>query len=265
MANQMTNPGLGAIFVHDARRAVETFLKCGQDTINIEPEELPTAIGYRGAIRKISQFRRFNDKQENARSISTAVRTTHVDKRKTTTQYQKLVALRGVLKLLHDNENTLATPLGDVINDKLQEHGEEIIKIVNEGLTKKEFGTPSTSKKIEVRARTCIRRLLTLVFPSYEYNSEQAVRIEAKKLRKGPDKNTYVHRIVVDPMVWSLAQRSDYYTHKVKTNKQVVEELQANQNVYRPGSRKLLWRTHDGLVDEVFFDDDVELTIPLNK
>ena len=215
---QMTNPGLDVIFVHDARTAVETYLNCGEDTINIEPGELPTAIGYRGAIRKISQFQRFNDEQESARVVSTAVRTTHIDKRKTTTQYQKLVALRGDLKLLHASENTLATPFGETINEKLETHGTEIIKIVHEGLTKKEFGTGSTLKFIAVRARSCLRRLLNLVFPSHEYNSDRSVKIESERITKGPDRFQSVHRIVVDPMVWTLAQRSDYYTDKVKTN-----------------------------------------------
>ena len=57
------DPDLKAKFIHDARRGVETFLVDGSETIGVTPEELPTVIGFRGAIRQVAQLQRFNEEQ----------------------------------------------------------------------------------------------------------------------------------------------------------------------------------------------------------
>ena len=179
---------------------------------------------------------------------------------------KRFVALRAVLQLLHEKEGTLASPPKLVdIDPKLDEHGEEIIEVIKKALTKREIGKGSSSKKREVQARYFLKKLLNVVFPSYAYTNEKAVKVEATQLRSGPDRNKYLYRIEVVNHVWELATRSDYYKHLVKTNQKVARVIELNQLLYSSGSRRVQWRNQDGLIDEIHMEDDVELTIPSKK
>ena len=130
-------------------------------------------------------------------------------------------------------------------------------------LTKKELGKPSTSKNIAAKARVYLKKILNLVFSSYAYTSDKGVSLDSKRLKKGPDRDKLLYGIQLADHVWNLAERSDYYTHKVKSNQQVAEILEKNRCLYSASSKRVLWRCQDGLVDEIYMEDDKELIIPL--